>query len=131
MKFQYKYKFYINASHYVMINGNKGDIHSHCFELVVELLSHNPAEDKEARTNVLSFTQVENVIEEALSKYQNVLLNDVDPFGQIFPTVENLCMEFKNVIETVLWGEPWKILSVELSETPTRSYIIVCDTDID
>lgn len=127
MRFQYKYKFYINASHYIMINGTKGDIHSHCFELVIELLSLVQLEGGIEKSDMLSFTDVEKVIDEALLKYQNVLLNDVWPFQQLSPTVENLCLEFKSVVENALQGEPWKILSVELSETPTRSFIVVCD----
>lgn len=127
MKFQYKYKFYINASHYVMMNGTKGAVHSHCFELVIELLSLRQQESGVERSDILSFTDMETVIDDALSKYQNVLLNDIWPFQQLSPTVENLCMEFKDVIEKRLQDEPWRILSIELSETPTRSFIVVCD----
>ena len=74
---------------------------------------------------MLSFTDMENLIEDSLSRYQEVLLNDIEPFDRLSPTVENLCMEFKRVIEKRLESEDWRILSVELSETPTRSFIIV------
>lgn len=127
MRYQYKYKFYINASHYVMLKGKKGDIHSHCFELVIELLAQEQAESSMERASMLSFTEVEQVIENALSKYQNVLLNEIWPFDQISPTLENLCVEFKKLVEEVLKGQGWTVLSTELSETPTRSFIIVSD----
>lgn len=47
------------------------------------------------------------------------------------PTLENLCEFFKNELEKLLGSHGWLLSRIEVSETPTRSYIIDRSDEID
>ena len=40
------------------------------------------------------------------------------------PTLENLCDYFKTMLSRILGGNGWLLTKIEMSETPSRSYII-------
>lgn len=115
--YQYKYKFYLNASHFIMIKNKKGEAHSHCFEIIVDiaLVGEN---------SFLEFNKVEKRIGDILFPYQDRLVNEVDPFDRINPTLENMCGYFEGRIFNELKSHGLLLLTIEMSETPTRSYVI-------
>ncbi len=121
MIYQYRYKFYLNANHFVIIGGKKGEPHSHCFELTAIVASLADG----GRT--VAFNDIERAIEGILSPYQNKLLNDVPPFDTVIPTLENICRHFKNEIAERMRGLGWVLLSIEASETPSRSFVLTID----
>ncbi len=113
---QYKSKFYLNASHYIITRGKQGETHSHCFEIIVTIL---PMENEEVR-----FFLLEQDVEKAIAPYQNKVLNDVAPFDTVVPTVENMCQVFSEVFCQEAIKNNVLVVSVQISETPTRSFII-------
>ena len=117
MIYQYKYKFYLNASHFIKLNNKNGQIHSHCFELVIDIASLDT-------NNFTLFNNIEKKVEDILSVYQNKLLNDVPPFDTINPTIENICEYFKCIFSETLLKLGWVLLTIEMSETPTRTYVL-------
>ena len=117
MIYQYKYKFYLNASHSIKINNSFGQIHSHCFEIAIDIASTSD-------TAFTSFNEIEDRIEKLLDSYQDKLLNEIPPFNVINPTIENICGYFKCIIASNLAEIGWVILTIEMSETPSRAYII-------
>ncbi len=123
MIYQYVCKFYLNASHFIYINERKGEPHSHCFEFVIDI-------GTKSKASFVSFTEIEHSIENVLAPYQEQLLNEVEPFNVINPTLENIAENFKNVFINVLQEKGWVLLTLEVSETPTRSYIISVAEDI-
>lgn len=125
MIYQYQYKFYINANHYVEIHGKKGEPHPHCFELAIEIVS------LEDTVEVASFTSIEKVIENIIAPYQDKLINEIAPFDKVSPTVENMCILFKTVIDKELLKLGWKLLAISLSETPSRSFVITVEQTFD
>ena len=123
MVYQYRYKFYLNANHYVVIGGRQGAPHSHCFEITIELASGGG-------NGTIAFDTIEKHVEKIIEPYQNNLLNDVEPFNDIMPTLENICGYFKDEISKDMLEIGWVLMSIEVSETPSRSYIMTID-DID
>lgn len=117
MVYQYKYKFYLNASHYIKIKNSNGEIHSHCFEIAIDIASTK-------NSDFTKFNDIEFRIEELLDAYQDKLLNEIPPFNAINPTIENICEYFKCIIASNLAEIGWVILTIEMSETPSRAYII-------
>lgn len=117
MIYQYKYKFYLNAQHYILIDNKKGEPHSHCFEIVVDIASTQISK-------FTSFNEIEKLFEEILNPYQNKLLNTIKPFDELNPTIENICQYFKDSFDNVLQSIGWFLMVIEISETPSRSYII-------
>lgn len=113
---QYKYKFYLNANHAIFINNVLGQMHPHTWEIMIEVLS--------TKENFVQFDRVEAAISKLLEKYQDQFINNIEPFHKINPTLENIVYYFKQMIEEQIREYHMVLLSIEISETPSRSYII-------
>lgn len=111
---QYKYKFYLNLNHSVAISGRRGEIHSHTWEIAMGIALINEKQ--------LKFSDIEKRINKLLDKYQDKYLNSIIPFNSTDPTVENVCDYLYGVISKELHKSGWMLLSMEMSETPTRIY---------
>ena len=113
---QYRFKFYLNASHAIYIDGSLGERHPHTWEIALAVLKF--------RESFVAFGSLEKKIEQFMSMYQDGFLNSVEPFDRINPTLENCCEYFKDKLKELLNGEGWLLLKIEMSETPTRTYVI-------
>lgn len=72
----------------------------------------------------VQFNDVEYTIEKMLSDYQDKYINEIPPFDTLNPTLENICLHFKDCIDEQMKNMGWLLLKIEISETPTRSYMI-------
>ena len=88
---EYRLKFYLNARHFIVIGGKKGEVHPHTWELALTI--------RIGRGSFTQFNTFERRINEYLMPYQNKVLNLIAEVG----------------------GD---LTCVEVSETPTRSYIL-------
>ncbi len=113
---QYKFKFYLNMNHFITNNGVNGEVHPHTWEIIINVISDS---DK-----MTPFATIERKMEEIMGQYQDKLLNDCEPFDTLTPTVENAARYFFRLIQDNIIQDGWILLMLELSETPTRSYII-------
>ncbi len=119
---QYRFKFYLNASHSIYLKGILGEEHPHTWEITLDTVK---LED-----NFIIFNDIEKNIEEYLQKFQDKYINNITPFNTLNPTLENICAYFKECFESLLMENKWLLLSIEISETPTRSYIIDVSDEI-
>lgn len=113
---QYKFNFYLNASHAIYINGELGESHPHTWEIIIKTIK--------SQKEFVMFNDVEKKIEEFLDRFQNRYINDFQPFDATNPTLENITGYFLERLEAILEPLGWIIFYIEVSETPTRSYII-------
>lgn len=113
---RYKYKFYLNADHSILIDGKMGQIHPHTWELQLDVLK--------VVDEFVQFSIVEQTVETILNDYQDKYLNEIRPFDVINPTLENIGEFFHLKIGEELKVRGWMVLRLEISETPTRSYIV-------
>ena len=113
---QYKFNFYLNASHAIYIDGKMGESHPHTWEIVLYTIKK--------QDNFVMFNEVEKTVENYLNKYQNKFINDFEPFTTLNPILENITRFFMDEFTKLLNDLGWVIFSIEVSETPTRSYII-------
>ena len=113
---QYTFTFYLNSSHAIYIDGKRGHLHPHTWEITLHLLY--------VKENFIAFHRLEDRVEEYMAQYQDVCLNDVEPFDKINPTLENCCEYFKDQLKEILNEEGWLLLMIEIKETPTRVYVI-------
>ena len=88
----------------------------HTWEIIISVVS--------AQEDMTPFTNIERRMEAVMDQYQDKLLNDCAPFNKIVPTVENAAKYFFRLIQDNLIQEGWILMMLEVSETPTRSYII-------
>ena len=112
----YRMKFYLNMRPYIIINGTKGEIHPHTWEFALDI--------KFGRSSFVEFKTFENGISEFLERYQNKILNEIEPFDAVLPTIENVTDFFSEEFCRIIYDIGGMLTSVEASETPTRSYIV-------
>lgn len=113
---QYKYKFYLNLNHSIRIDGKQGAVHPHTWEISMDIISTDKV--------FTQFSQIEKRMEKLLEKYQDRYINEIPPFDTINPTLENACEFFLELIQKDIKDTGWILLMIEISETPSRSYMI-------
>lgn len=117
----YKIKVYLNSRHYIYINGHQGQTHPHTWEFVLYM--------RFPRNSFIEFSTFEHIFNEFLDKYQNKVLNNIEPFTEIIPTLENITEEFTVAFCQICKDLNGSLLRIEASETPTRCYIIEPDNN--
>lgn len=115
----YRYKFYLDANHFVKFANSIGEKHPHTWEFLVELKNRN--------SELVMFTDIENVFNEILEPYQDKLINKTEPFTKLNPTTENMGNYFKNLTKEKFNSLNWDLLRFEISESPNRTYILTED----
>ena len=106
---EYKFKFYLNANHYIIINGKNGQTHPHTWEFVFYIMK--------SEGEFVLFNKFEKAIEEYLEKFQGRVMNEIPPFDTMVPTLENIsdyfCDEIRSII-TKLGGELllWRVVKL-------------------
>ncbi len=113
---QYKFKFYLNASHAIYIKGILGEKHPHTWEIEISTVKQKGI--------FVKFEEVEDLIEPFLEQYQNKFLNEEEPFLSMNPTLENITGFLLKGIQKILHPLGWMVFTIEVSETPARSFII-------
>ena len=113
---QYKFKFYMDARHAIYIGGKLGEVHPRTWEIVLHVVK--------GKENFEPFHVLEKAVEEFLEPFQNNYLNDMKPFDILNPTIENVCLYFKEKLQEILNAMGWIFLMIEMSETPGRTYVI-------
>ncbi len=113
---EYRLKFYLNARHYIIINGHKGDAHPHTWEFTLYI--------RFGRSSFEEFNTFERGISSYLAPFQNALMNEKEPFDTIMPTLENMTDYFSKEFYRVIHDVGGILVQIEASETPTRSYVV-------
>ena len=114
----YRFKFYINAYHFIRWNGRDGETHPHTWEIVSDF-----ACDMDEK---VPFYEYESKINTFLSTYDGQVLNDIAPFDKINPSLENFATELFERLQThpELIGAAVKLEELAVSEGPTRTYVL-------
>ena len=118
---QYQFKYYLNGSHYIFIDGRQGQVHPHTWEFVLTVLIY--------KENFLEFNVFEKAIEKFFSDYQGKTLNEIKPFDTVMPTLENMVDYYGEQLREVMRSTGGELMKIEGSETPTRSYVVSFERD--
>lgn len=110
----YRIKAYLNANHYVVFDGKKGELHPHTWEFVATVYTTG--------TDIIKFTEPEAAIMRVFEPYQNQVVNDIEPFNTIIPSLENMTEFFASQIAEVVKPFDYHLKRFEGSETPVRTY---------
>lgn len=113
---EYRFKFYLNASHSIIINGKQGEVHPHTWEMTLDILVE--------RKDFMEFNVYERVAQDFFSQYQDKTMNEIQPFDTVVPTLENLVDYFGSEIRKRIREVGGELTRIEGSETPTRSYVV-------
>ena len=112
----YQFKFYLNGRHSILVDGNQGQVHPHTWEFGLKMMMR--------KDEFIKFKVFEQAINLFFEKYQNQTLNDVKPFNVIMPTLESMVDYFGEQLRPIIRDIGGELISIEGSETPTRSYIV-------
>lgn len=110
----YRIKAYLNASHFVVFDGKKGDVHPHTWEFVATVYTTGD--------DIIKFTEPEKQIMKVFEPYQNQVMNDIEPFNAIIPSLENITEHFATKIAEAVKPMNYHLRRFEGSETPVRTY---------
>jgi 6-pyruvoyltetrahydropterin/6-carboxytetrahydropterin synthase len=113
---EYQLKFYLNARRFMIYDGVRSEIRPNTWEFSLHI--------RVGRGSIIAFGAFEDAINGYLSKYQNCLLNEVEPFGEVLPTMENITICFTHGFRHVISELGGRLIRVETSKSPTRSYIL-------
>jgi 6-pyruvoyltetrahydropterin/6-carboxytetrahydropterin synthase len=116
MKVFYKFKFYFNARHSVTFNNISSNVHPHTWEVVVFFNTEDNA--------TINFTFFENELEHYFLNYEGKYLNELKSFKDKNPTMENIAKLLHYDIKKIVNSKDLKFARIEISENPTRTYII-------
>lgn len=115
----YRLKNYLNASHFVVFNGIKGEVHPHTWEFSALLYSTG--------NEITKFTDTEKAIRSIFDPYQNKVINDLKPFDEIVPSLENITEYFVRRIQEAVKPFGYRLVEFEGSETPVRTYGVLLE----
>lgn len=113
---EYRFKSYLNASHYVSFDGNRGETHPHTWQFGAKILV--------AGGNPRPFAVYEEAIDAVFAAYQNRVVNECEPFDAIVPTLESLVEVFGEKVAAAVAGLGGRLVEFEGAETPARSYLL-------
>jgi len=115
LKFEgYKYKFRLNISH--GLNSETTKEHHHTIEITLYI--------DDRKKDFESYTEVEKMVDRYLIKYSGKYLNETPPFTKIDSTIENIGKEFYKQIKSIASDNSYNLISLEISEIPTRVYVV-------
>lgn len=112
---KYRLKFYMNASHYVTFDNQKGANHSHTWEIVCEI--------KTLGKDYVVFHELEQKVRTFLDQFEGRVLNDCEIFSNLSPSLENITTVFWEGISNQVSAVA-KLERIEVSESPNRCFII-------
>lgn len=119
MRRVYRLKFYVNASHAVRWENGTGQIHPHTWEIMCEVVVN--------QKEIVPFDVIEKKADNYFEQYQGKLLNEVPPFDQENPTLENITEHIFEDLNSVLLSIQCTLSRLEVGESPTRVYCISTD----
>jgi 6-pyruvoyltetrahydropterin/6-carboxytetrahydropterin synthase len=106
---------HFDAAHY--LRGYKGkceEMHGHRYRILVKI--------KADRLNDIGlaydFTDLKRHLNDILSRFDHVCLNDVPPFDKINPSAENIAATIYNELKEKLAADPVTLTCVEAWESP-------------
>lgn len=103
-------------NHFIIVDDKPGEVHPHTWEIIISVIS--------TQGEMTPFASIERKMDEIMEQYQDQLLNNCPPFDKTVPTVENAAKYFFRLIQDNIIKLGWILIMLEVSETPTRSYII-------
>lgn len=113
----YKYTFKVNATHSLLMQGIKTGEHQHTFGVVLYLLAGNEEE--------LPFYKVEKIVREYLDRYSGNFINNIPPFDEVSPTIENMGEIWCHDIGGILKEQGFQMVGFEIGETPVSTFVVM------
>ena len=106
---------YFDAAHFLRgYQGKCESMHGHRYRVVVRV----KAEKLNDIGLAYDFTDLKRYLDDILSRFDHICLNDVPPFDRINPSAENIATTIYNELKYKLTSEPVTLTCVEAWESP-------------
>ena len=109
---------FFNASHFVVMGGILGKVHSHSYRFQIRCRSQSL---KPVEHIIVGYQTLRERIKLVASAYNNQLLNNLPPFKQLQPTTENLTAVLFQQLSRMLKDQPVELISITIWESPTEA----------
>lgn len=111
----YLYHITFNAMHNLMPDDPR-KMHAHTFCVGIYVL--------EEEDDHPIFLSAENVLKHYFDRYQGIRLNEISPFTETVPTLENMGEVFYWDLKPIFKKNGMKILLLEMGDSPISTYCI-------
>lgn len=109
---------FFNARHFVVMQGDRGPLHSHSYRLRVQCRGRSLSDDD----NVLvGYHAVRTRLQQVVGAYNDQILNELPPFERLQPTTEILAAVLFQQIARILQELAVELIHVTVWESPTES----------
>lgn len=119
-KYVYRLRTFINASHAVRWEQGQGEEHPHTWELILDIQTLGVP-------GSLKFEDIEQVIDQGITQFSGCFINEVPPFDQENPTLENFTDYLFDILTEALQKISCKLLNLSVGESPLRFYNVTLD----
>lgn len=119
MKEKYILKYFLNAKHYVVFNGEKSIVHPHNWQLELNIiLNHN---------EILSYKLIDGYIEGILESFDGKILNEHVEFIGREATTEELGRVLWKMVSEKVESMECHLETLKISENASRTFAIERD----
>lgn len=115
----YKCRYYFNASH--CVKKGEAKVHPHTFTVTLYLKPEN-------KESFISFEEMDGKIQKVLEQFKGRNLNEMSVFFGEEPTIERIAKILNQELELEVKKIGFRLLKMELNETPLRGYILINST---
>ncbi len=105
---------FFHASHFLGQDNRQSPVHAHSWRVQTQLAGRAV----HGQAMLLPFAEAKRRLQEAVSRYDNTLLNDIPPFDSVQPTSSNLAAELYDELSEAMAGLPMRLISVSVWDSP-------------
>lgn len=113
MQRYYKYQYRFNASHCT----DACREHAHMHSFTIELYVSKPQQGEQ-----ILFFDMDDMVNQYLDRYNQKYLNDLEPFGGVLPSLENMGDLFFEELLVLLGEKGITLYQLDICENPLRVY---------
>ena len=104
----------VAAAHQLRLSPGEGErLHGHNWRIVAALRCH----DLDGRGMVVDFADLGAELRRIVEPYEHVFLNEVEPYGRLNPTAENIARVVADALAAKMDDDRVKVHRVEVWET--------------
>jgi 6-pyruvoyl-tetrahydropterin synthase len=107
---------FFNARHYVLVDGQPGPVEMRSWRVEASLAG-DQFDDNGA---LAGFDAVQLTVKQLLAGYNNKLLNNIQPFDHLSPTLENVARILYHQVKASIADQPLRLNSLKVWATPTQ-----------
>lgn len=109
---------FFNARHFVVMQGDRGPLHSHSYRLRIQCRGRSLSDDDHV---LVGYHAVRTRLQQVIGAYNDQILNELPPFERLQPTTEILAAMLFQQIVRILQELAVELTSVTVWESPTES----------